>query len=716
MRARPFIRQTCRVISLLPLSLLTLTPGAFGQTPAEDLFQQALRMERVAGDLEGAIRLYEQVVDTGDRVLGARALVRMAESYQKLGQEGARQAYARIIDEFGDQTEQVELARERLAALEGPAPEMAGEPSGITMRRVHRSVYGEDVPLAIAPNGTDLIYMDNWFGNLAVRSLLKGEPRDLTQDSSWSAWGGRVSPDGRTVVYLMAEPETSSIHLVGVDGSGARVLVREAGCPLWSPTWASDGESILAVRGCGDEGSEIVRISLPQGELDVVARIPGLEGLSLSPDDRFVIYDHAVPEDGGNLDIGMVSLANGKNIPLIRHPAYDHLLGWMPESDAVLFASDRDGTLDAWAIHVSEEGVEGPPQLLQRDLGQAQPLGFSRDGSFFFNRYKRWFSTGIAPFDLESGTVDMESGIGILGSNTPAVWSPDGKLLAFVPEIEGPKGSGGPYRRPLHIYDVVIGAKREFASHLQTRNPNWSPDGNFIIVSGRDTLRETEPFQGGLYTVDVRSGDVKEVMELDPETKTSYWADLMAVWSKDGQSIIYGTYDNAGEEGHLILRDLISGEDRVLFSDPNLASRQFALSPDGGRLVFGLRGPKEGYNDRIHSGGRLMIMDLDIRQVRELHRIQEEGRVNSLQWTPDGAHLLYTMRDFEPGVNRTHVWRALVEGGPAERTWTFPEDCFNAFLSLSPDGRQAAYTTYHQENEVWVMENLQEVLLRKTGG
>jgi Tol biopolymer transport system component len=463
---------------------------------------------------------------------------------------------------------------------------------------------------------------------------------------------------------------------------------------------------------CGDEDSEVVRVSSRHGDLEVIAELENLESLFLSPDDRFVVYDRAIPEDGGNFDVGMVSLETGATMPLIRHPAHDDVLGWVPGSDALLFVSDRDGALDAWAVRVSEGGAEGPPRLLQRDLGVADPLGFSRDGSLYFNRYKRWFSTGVAPFDLASGTVAMEAGTGILGSNTPPAWSPDGAYLAFVPEIEGPKGSGGPYRRPLHIFHIASGTKQEFASHLQTRNPHWSPDGRFVVVSARDTLRETGPFQGGLYTVDTRSGEVSQVLELDPATRTPYWSDLKGVWSADGTAVIYGLYDDAHKEGRLVWRDLESGEERVLFRDPNLASRQFALSPDGRRLVFGLRREPEGYSSGIHSGGRLMMLDLEGGEVEELHRIAAEGRAWSLQWASDGSHVLYYTKRGEEG---TSVWRVSLSGGPAEKTWTFEEDCYDAYLNLSPDGKQAAYTTYHQENEVWVMENLRDVLSEKAG-
>jgi Tol biopolymer transport system component len=225
-------------------------------------------------------------------------------------------------------------------------------------------------------------------------------------------------------------------------------------------------------------------------------------------------------------------------------------------------------------------------------------------------------------------------------------------------------------------------------------------------------MRATEPYQGGLYKVDTRSGEVSRILELDPATRTSFWADLSAIWSHDGGAIIYALYDNALGEGRLVWRDLESGEEEELYRDPAMTSRQFALSPDGRRLVFGLRNDSGGYNDGIHSGGRLMILNLDDGRVEELYRIAEQGRVYSLQWSPDGSHVLYTKR----GDGGTSVWRVSLTGGLAEKTWTFEVDCYDAFLTLSPDGKQAAYTTYHQENEVWVMENLRQVLMGGDGG
>jgi Tol biopolymer transport system component len=190
------------------------------------------------------------------------------------------------------------------------------------------------------------------------------------------------------------------------------------------------------------------------------------------------------------------------------------------------------------------------------------------------------------------------------------------------------------------------------------------------------------------------------VVQLDAESGSHPRWELGGEWSKDGTAIIYSLYNQNLGEGRLIWLDLESGEERELFRDPYLASQHFAVSPDGSRLVFALRGYREG-NWAIQVGGRLLIMDLDDGDVREFHKFPEEGRVWSLQWTPDGKYVLYTIGEDDGDA----LWRVPVAGGPAEKTWTFEGDYFNTWANLSPDGRQVAYTTYRWDFEVWVMEN-----------
>jgi len=78
--------------------------------------QAAINKETVEGDLKGAIEQYKKIAQSSDRAVAAKALVRMGQCYEKLGDAEASKAYERVLREFADQKEAVEQARTHLAA------------------------------------------------------------------------------------------------------------------------------------------------------------------------------------------------------------------------------------------------------------------------------------------------------------------------------------------------------------------------------------------------------------------------------------------------------------------------------------------------------------------------------------------------------------------------------------------------------------------------
>jgi Tol biopolymer transport system component len=557
------------------------------------------------------------------------------------------------------------------------------------------------------PSGSHLVYADlERGGEVTIRELATGESRHLTHNANWYAWGAAVSPDGRTVSYLMAEPDVSSLNLVEIDGSGDRVLHREPGCAVSNHAWTSDARHIVAEKICGDE-QRVVLISVVDGDLQLVRELEDshLEGIATSPDGRYAVYGWGVPQDGGNFDIRILALDGSGEEPLVQHPANDRLLGWVPGTDYILFSSDRDGTTDMWALRVSDGVAEGPARMIQRNMGHVEPLGMLPDGSLFYSNYTRWFSTRVAPIDLETGRVVPELGQQLMGSNMPASWSPDGGSLAFVVEQEGPTGSDRPYRRPLHLRDMATGEERALPTGIQARGPTWwSPDGKAILVNGWHESGNRDDHQGGLYLVDVSSGRATLIVDAMPDTR---WNEIGATWSSDSAAIMYSQYDPRTAQVRLVWKELPSGEERELHRAPRLSSRHFDLSPDGHQLAFIVKASTQGSPSIVSHGGHIWVMDLDDGAIRATHEIREPGRVSSLQWTPDGNHLLYAKKTED---SSTAVWRVPAGGGDAEELWRFEEDHFNAYLRLSPDGQRVAYTTYHQEVDVWVMENIKEAL------
>jgi hypothetical protein len=100
---------------------------------AQDLYQQGLSEENAAGNLERAVVLYRRsaAAADADRALAARALMRAAGGYEKLGRPAAAtNVYAEVIRLYPDQRTEAGLARERLTLLRGKAPRDAVQQPG----------------------------------------------------------------------------------------------------------------------------------------------------------------------------------------------------------------------------------------------------------------------------------------------------------------------------------------------------------------------------------------------------------------------------------------------------------------------------------------------------------------------------------------------------------------------------------------------------------
>jgi Tol biopolymer transport system component len=688
---------------------LVCSAQSYAQQTAEELYQAGLYEEEVKGDLEQAIRLYREIVaQHGDvRAVAAKALLRLGNCYEKLGRTEASNAYERLLNDYADQSEAAAEARLRLAALQRAI--RAAEESGITTRRLWSG------PNASAssptPDGKHLVWTDGQkTGNLAVRDVATGRSRYLTQDARmtepWAiSYSGRVSPDGKWVAHGYSEQgQGGSLRVVGMDGENVRDLLREKGCWVHPYGWTSDGRHVAARWSCWSEDSpqgtfSIVLVSVADGGVQIVHEVPSSKYALrswLSPDDQNLVYGGPVEQDDGNFDIWLLPLDGAEQVPLIQHPAKDHLLGWVPSTSEVLFLSDRDGTWDLWAASIRDDEVAGPPRKLQRDLGEVSSVGFSETASFYYSVFTRWFSTSIAPFDPATGTVNLKSATPLLGSNRNPHWSPDGQHLAFITESERTQGKLG----TISIRNMATGEQREVATHMGARFlEEWSPDGRSILVVGRDETQENPEQRRGIYAVDVASEEVTLLVGL-PEGLALQ--QLSAEWTADGQAIVYSVNEAQGP-GRLVRHELASGEERELYQDTLLLPDPMELGPGGRYVVVA-----------VEDGG-LVLVNLETGANRQLFAsgdsVAHMGRT-SVQWTRDGEHILFSV-PIQGDEWRTHVWRVAATGGEPEYLWTVGEGKWGSWFELSPDGRHIALTIYTQENEIWVMDNLKDVLKRK---
>src|ERR1041384_4216957 len=172
------------------------------QNTAATMMEAARKTAVVDGDLEGAIKQYQAIVEMyakTDRAAAATALVRMADAYQKLGRAAESEAaYERVVREFTDQTAAVSEARAALARVQSPAAQ-----SRQPVRRIWTGKdndFGPDVP---SPDDRYSRFVGPT-GDVVVRDLRTGVDRRLTDGADWfSEYMGtaRISPDSRLVAY-----------------------------------------------------------------------------------------------------------------------------------------------------------------------------------------------------------------------------------------------------------------------------------------------------------------------------------------------------------------------------------------------------------------------------------------------------------------------------------------------------------------------------------
>jgi Tol biopolymer transport system component len=658
---------------------------------AEVLIQAAHQKQLVEGQLDEAIQLYKRIVQehSENHAVAAKALLEMGQCYEKLGNTEARKAYEHVLRDYADQNEAAAQARARLAAISG---KVAFGSSEMVVRRVWA---GPDVDGqgSVSPDGRYLSYADPATGNLALRDLLTGKMRHLTNntESGGNAFFSTISPDGKDVAYEWYQDDSGDLRLVGLDGSAPRILEGGAIPTDWSP----DGKYVLGVllRIGTQFPSQIALTSVADGSVRVLKKFewshPGK--VKFSPDGRYIAYDYPPQQESDNRDIFLLAADGSREIPLVEHPAEDELLGWTPDGKHILFASDRSGSMSAWIVPVADGKAQGPPELVKQDIGQAQPIGFARTGSYYYGLEIGTSDIYTAEFDPAAGRVvtqPQKATQRFVGSNFSPAWSLDGQFLAYLSS----RRQGLFERDIIAIRSLKTGEERDLSPNLlDLWGPiRWSPDGRSILVPGKD-----KKIQHGLYLVDAQTGEVRSNLQSDLNSEISHPA-----WFPDGKRLLYT--DRRPESGTIkeavVVRNLQTGQKTELFRPTRgLKIDDIALSPDGRQVALTLL-------EKETRSSVLKVLPLAGGEASELVRTKEPETIvgDSLNWSSDSRYIVFG-KGRSTGQPKTHLLTISSRGGEPHALGLAMDSVGS--LSFDPSGHHVAFAAGSARREVWVMEN-----------
>jgi Tol biopolymer transport system component len=508
-------------------------------------------------------------------------------------------------------------------------------------------------------DGRLLSFVDPGTGNLAVRDLSSGAVRVLTSKPPGSkefAYFSSISPDSSSVAYAWFNDEGYyDLRVIGIDGSNPRVLYRNEEAGFVQPcTWSPDGTQILTLFFRSDNISQITLVPAGGGPPKVLRSLNWVypKRMDISPDGQFIVYDSFSKGDGGDRTIYLLAVNGAKEIRLID-AAGNHLFPlWTPDGRSVVYASDRSGTMDVWALDVVNGSRDGEPRLVHRNAGRILPMGLTRGGEYYYGVRSGETDVFVTTFENPAGDARRVT-LKFPGRNTAPAWSPDGRSLAYLSR----RGSEnfGQESRSIVIRSFEPDEERELQPKLaHLERLQWSPGGESLLVSGSDNKG-----RAGLYLVDAKSAAVTPVVS-EPGAA---FRGFEGVWPKNRKYIVYIHGDQ------VVRARTLGGEEAELYRGVHL--RHLTASPDGRSIALA-----EGDNS-------IVIVPLTEGEKRTI----PFSGVSELQW---GAELI--------AARGAELWRVPLDRSHAQKLRA-PGNREPGF-SLHPDGGQIAVTAGKTHSEI----------------
>ncbi len=741
--------QLTRYITVAAMIGILVAPAAVAAESPSVLLQKGIFAEETEGNLDAAIKIYEQITAEGavSRSVVAQAQYRLGVCYQKKGQkEEATVAFRKLVDQFSSEKELVEKSCQRLSELGQPM-------SAVVVRQVWAPAL--DPLCSVSADGRYLAFTDWETGDVAIRDLSSGHNRRLTNKGSWAssdfALYPIISPDGKDVVYWWyddSSPEKSfDVRLVSVENPKPRVLADRHVGWCQPEDWSSDGKQIVAqVSKTGEVA--IVLFAPEQGSMRELKALGHLEPSTVrfSPDGRFLVYARGSLQEPER-DIFALNVADGTETPLIQHPANDEVLDWSPDGATLLFRSDRSGGMDVWAVQVQNGKTKGAPYLVKPNIGSVYPLGSTRDGRFFYGVYRRGGAIHRARLDWETGKViEPPAELPLRSGDAMGQFSvsPDGRYLVF--------GAGTPPRWSWRLFELETRRERELVSlarYGRCDRPQWLSDNRTVTlwatrrdggvefslldtVTGQTTAifrddrgRDTpwwmragiEPgtityvrwdaSQSGFFVVqrDLKSGDEQRHLlrkESAPDARCAFFANAK---EKTVDFFRMPRRPTESDPGLYACFEIKTGKTRELLKLPCYFERR-AYFEDANRLALG--DPSE-IAVVANDGGSVTVRLLEFTdgQARERRTVPLPKRATVGDWAPGGRDLVILRPGAEP-KRPSEVWLLSAQTGDLRKTELAAPEIRALDLShaaYTPKGELFFLVREPALQEVWVMEN-----------
>jgi serine/threonine-protein kinase len=449
-----------------------------------------------------------------------------------------------------------------------------------------------------------------------------------------------ISPDGRTVAFVLRNGGTSRLYVRRLDQFEATLVEGSDGAilPLFAPdasylAFVRDGvmfraaltggaptrmvEGIDNARGvdwCGDEivFNRDVSTGLYKASTRGGPRTP-LTSLDLDRREKSHRFPHLLPgcrallftigtsttESWADGDVAVASMVTGEYRTVLRGGVHAR---YSPSGHIVYH---RAGTLYAAAFDVERLEVTGPPMPVVPGV-MSDPAGGSAEFALAQNGTLVYAPGRSRTVDRQLVRIDRRGRAEPL-VETPRAFgsfglSPDGHHVAA--HVMGGIGS-------IWLLDLAGGTPTRWTTEWDNTTPLWDPTGRQIMFS---SSRRS--------AFDLYRQSVDGVAAAERIVASEFWK-IPTSWSPDGTTVAYD------ERGDIFTVDVKPGSQATPFVNSRARERSAAFSPSGQWLAYvsDESGQDEVYARRFPYGDRRRPISVG-------------GGTNPV-WNPDGTELFY---------------------------------------------------------------------------
>lgn len=430
---------------------------------------------------------------------------------------------------------------------------------GATIRQIPIDVTeGSWMDLDVSPDGRSIAFA--LLGDIYTMPIAGGTPTRIAEGMAWEVQP-RFSPDGRRIAFTSDRGGGDNIWVMNADGADKRQVTKEDFRLVYQPSWSPDGQFIAAKKHFTTQRS------LGTGEIWLY-HVSGGGGAVLVKR----------PNEQHQKELGEpVYSPDGGSIYFTRNISPGPIFDYAQDSQQDLF------NIEAIDIATGEVStiVSGPGGGVRpQPSPDGKSIAFIKRERTHSSLYVKNLASGVESRVASGLDLDMQEGWAVTGVYPNLAWTPDSRSLVFwgKGKLNRVNADGSAAREiPFHVADsrgaiaplhpTVEVAPDRFSTKMP-RFASESPDGRTILFESLGKLW-LKPASGGAARRLTKDGD--NARELFP------------AWSRDGKSIAYVRWTDAGL-GEIRVASP-SGSGRSVTSRPGHYARP-AFSPDGRTIVF----------------------------------------------------------------------------------------------------------------------------------